>query len=250
MQNSEPDDRVRDLELFDHVVDMKAHSCYSSFVHPLCECRTMIVTQLTSLAASFLLCIGVTIPIGGLAAAEPQYERFHIKWVEKGSFFYKTIIELGTDEGKAALQAACNAFRTDCSILAEALGTYRYLSRHKGNEHHDNIMSPEGWEVCDLNYTTGVSPESFLSITYRHDDTISFVPNGNGPDGISLYFAVPQNEKEGHWIDTYLNVMYVPAGERSNYNCLQLNEIGRTDIRILTCKGAHNAQPRGIKNCG
>lgn len=187
------------------------------------------------------------------ANAEVLRQSYHLKWTEKGSFGTKTLNEMGTPEGQAIMRAICAAAGTDCSVPAALAGVYRYLTHHYGNEHKDNIMSPKGWSVCDLVYSGGVSSESSLSITWRHDDRVKFEgPEGNGPDGISLYFAVPQNEQSGHWIDTNIDIIYVPYSERDDHDCLPLSKSEpRTDLIVYACKGAigHPEMPKGLKAC-
>jgi hypothetical protein len=185
--------------------------------------------------------------------AEVLQQSYHLKWTEEGSFGTKTLSEMGTPEGQAIMRAICAAAGTDCSGPAALAGAYRYLTRLSGNQHWDNIMSPKGWSVCDLVYSGGVSSESSLSITWRHDDRVNFKgPDGNGPDGISLYFAVPQNEQRGHWIDTIIDIIYVPYSERDDHDCLPLSKSKpRTDLVVYACKGAsgHPTMPRGLKDC-
>lgn len=148
---------------------------------------------------------------------------------ESGSFWEKTLKEMGTKETAAMITAACAVFGIDCSEAAvaatAAIKNLVVKDDVNGEEHHGIIRAPVGYEICNAKIDWGhasIDGEStFNTVILRS-------PQDNG---LGFYAVVPKHRKEGHWISATLYLQFVPAGKVSQSGCMP------TGINPWICKG-------------
>jgi hypothetical protein len=150
---------------------------------------------------------------------------------ESGSFFAKTIKEMGTPEFVAMAEAACAAFETDCSVQAAeiAAGAYyatpyvntgnvqttAWVDRHEGEEYYAKFATPTGYTTCRAKIDTG---NGSITGGSTFNGSIQRMGGANA-DGIGLYAVVPKNRPSGQWVDFRVFVEFVPQGKEGVSGC-------------------------------
>jgi hypothetical protein len=158
--------------------------------------------------------------LSGLASAHAQNKPLAVKYrleiVESGSFFLKTLKELGTQEAAAAIAAGCAAFQVDCSneaAIVTILATMALDDNLRGEEHHGIIRAPVGYEICkvkiDVNHASVDGQSSFSGEIIR---TVR-------DNGLGYYAEVPRYRPEGHSVEADLYLEFVLAGTTSQNAC-------------------------------
>jgi len=184
------------------------------------------------------LAFAVSLLVGNFELAQAQDKplaatyRFEI--VESGSFFEKTVKEMGTKEAAAMITAACAAFGVDCSQEAaagtEALKTVINSDSVAGEEHHGIIRAPVGYEICKAKVDWG---HASIDGESTFNTAIVRTPNDNG---LGYYAVVPKHRKEGHSVKATLYLEFVPGGTTSQYGCWP------TGLNPWICKGQSCSQ--------
>lgn len=156
--------------------------------------------------------------IGGAAAQSgPIAIKYRFEIAEPGSFFQKTLKEMGTKEFAAMVTAACAAFDIDCSKeaaqTAAVIKSMNIGDQASGEEHHGIIRAPVDYEICKAKIDT-----AHASVDSQTSFSGEIIRDANN-NGLGFYAEVPKNRPEGHSAEADLCLEFVPAGTLSKYGC-------------------------------
>jgi hypothetical protein len=205
----------------------QANSCHALVVKVACNLlvvkrRDIGLTRCQTMIRLFVLAVAL---FGGIASANAQTKPIAVKYrlqiVESGSFFLKTIKEMGTPEAATAISTACAAFQVDCSEQAFILTTLISMTLDDsvvGEEHHGIIRAPVGYEICkvkiDSDHASVDSQSSFSGEIIRD-------PRNNG---LGYYAEVPRYRPEGHSVEADLYLEFVSAGMTATNGCFPTSD--------------------------
>jgi hypothetical protein len=165
--------------------------------------------------------IAITALLASIGSASAQSGPIAIKYrfeiAEPGSFFQKTLKEMGTKEAAALITAACAAFEVDCSQEAVAatqvVKTINVGDQASGEEHHGIIRAPVGYEICKARIDT-----AHASVDSQTSFSGEIIRDAH-ENGLGFYAEVPKNRPQGHSAEADLYLEFVPAGTLSKYGC-------------------------------
>lgn len=182
---------------------------------------------------TFLFLLMLTSSIDAFAQSGPiiRPESFHA-W-ERGGPLVKFWHEMGSDEARVIITAACTAATYGsgvgyCSGAAGAItqaarqtnrlvqsGNYRgtaRIDRHPGEAYYAKFDSPHGYTICTakIDEYGEISPGAHFAGRIQR----------SAEDGLGLYAVVPKNRVDGPLSVSFnLLVEYVPISTMNQYNC-------------------------------
>lgn len=198
--------------------------------------------RLRSCLGTLALCSGIGIAPCHGQADERIYEAVIIDFKSYGSFWTKTTKELGSNEARLLVMAACAYFGTDCTkqsgYLQRAAQIISKLDQQQGDVYRGAVHAAAGYEVCRI----------FVNSAYR-DWSITGGATFNGSltrnnqqNGLFWYGVVPGGGSRGQWFNFEVVLEQVPRGTANQYGCWP------SGIQPFLC-GPRKGEAGGANSC-